>query len=63
MDILIVLLPYRTNELEACRTMASEIVDKINYARDEKETGIQSIFGAATLIEGKPFERIDDSEV
>ena len=62
MDILLVVRPYRINKLDACRGMAAEIVDKINFERDDEETGILALLGSATLVEEKAVETIDEGE-
>ena len=59
-DILLVIQPYISHHLEECKDLAEGILDRINFERNQEETGILAMLGAATLIKEKSNEMIDN---
>ena len=60
MDILVVLKPYKDHHLETCKDLAGAISDRLNFERNQSETGIFAMLGAATVVKEKAMETIDN---
>lgn len=62
-DILVVIAPYKDYHLETCKDLAVEISDRMNIERNQDETGIFAMLGAATVVKEKATERIENSGI